>query len=225
MVSERVTLPHVYARMRMDSHHARPRSISYGVRTARPGTTFGGNLCFVPEASREQQPHSYPDQLHGATWLNFNSHDRAALLRRPILRKVEAWVMVECVMDTWVDGYAIGRTDEEKRRNLAADTCPGFVSDGLGRVTWTNAAFRQTVGQGEPGVDVAVCLVMKDQGVPVTVGLLAQAAAFTCRVRMQYACGKEKAGSSLTLPCDVWRMDGGGFAWRLDVKAALSLGR
>ncbi|KAK7858074.1 hypothetical protein CFP56_014543 [Quercus suber] len=36
-------------------------------------------------------------------------------------------------------------------------------------------------------------------------------------------CGKER--SSITLPCDVWRMDGGGFAWRLDVKAALSLGR
>ncbi|OVA14679.1 hypothetical protein BVC80_1817g22 [Macleaya cordata] len=37
-------------------------------------------------------------------------------------------------------------------------------------------------------------------------------------------CGwKER--NSLIVPFDVWRMDGGGFAWRLDVKAALSLGR
>ncbi|KAE8688944.1 hypothetical protein F3Y22_tig00110946pilonHSYRG00042 [Hibiscus syriacus] len=31
--------------------------------------------------------------------------------------------------------------------------------------------------------------------------------------------------NSLTVPCDVWRMNGGGFAWRLDINAALCLGR
>ena len=49
--------------------------------------------------------------------------------------------------------------------------------------------------------------------------------AFTCRVRVVQCDTLGKERSSLTLPCDVGIMDGGGFAWRLDVKAALCLGR
>lgn len=188
-------------------------SSSPGVRTA--AGSLGTEACFFPQEEVR------------ATWLNFSGHDRAQpppLLLQPTRKQVEVWLTVECVTETWVDWYALGRTDEERRRSLGEDAWPGFVSDGLGMVTWTNIAFRRTVaGNEESEVEMAVWLVMKDQSVPVTVALLAHAAAFACRVRMQYTSGKEMR--SVTVPCDVWRMDGGGFAWRLDVKAALSLGR
>ncbi|XP_021908839.1 uncharacterized protein LOC110822924 [Carica papaya] len=129
------------------------------------------------------------------------------------VRLVGSCVTVECVTETWVEGGGLGSTDEERRRNLGRDTCPGFISDGMGRVTWTNGAYREMVGQCG---GMMVWLVMKERA-------MLTYPAFTCRVRLQYACGRER--NSLILPCDVWRMEGGGFAWRLDVKAALCLGR
>ncbi|KAL0429589.1 UNVERIFIED_CONTAM: hypothetical protein Sradi_0584900 [Sesamum radiatum] len=135
---------------------------------------------------------------------------------------VGSWVKVECVTDTWVVGCygydGIGRTDEERVRSLDLDTCPGFISDGLNRVRWTNAAYRKMVaGEGTGGGEVAAWLVV-EEGVTLPVGCTA----FTCRVKV-VTCGKEK--NPKTVPCDVWRMDCGGFAWRLDTTAALSLGR
>lgn len=192
------------------------RGSSYGIRNAIGTSGTYDNPCLG------EQPL---EEVH-VMRLNFSSHGRAALLLQPTRKLVEAWLTVECVTDTWVDWYALGCTNEERRRSLGEDACPGFVSDGLGMVTWTNTAFRRMVaGQyGESEVDMAVWLVMKDQRVTVTVALLANPAAdFACRVRTQYTRGKERR--SLTLPCDVWGIDGGGFAWRLDVKAALSLGR
>ncbi|XP_030457989.2 uncharacterized protein LOC115678716 [Syzygium oleosum] len=144
-------------------------------------------------------------------------------LLRPLGRPSPC-VTVECVTDTWVDGEALGRTDDERRRNLERDTCPGFTSDGLGRVTWTNAALRKMVGREEEQEEEEGCgvwLAAREE-----VGVRAERmmwGAFTCRVRMEYACERERR--AVTLPCDVWRMDGGGFAWRLDVEAALRLGR
>nr|URN45694.1 AITR1 [Pongamia pinnata] len=125
-------------------------------------------------------------------------------------------VKVECVMDTWVEGEGLGSTDEERRVNLSKDTCPGFISDGYGRVTWTNKAYGEMMGHDKCDEgEVTVLLAMK-------VSAVVPYPSFTCGVRVvQYACGREK--NSLTVPCDVWRMDFGGFAWRLDVKAALSL--
>ncbi|XP_059279133.1 uncharacterized protein LOC132033236 [Lycium ferocissimum] len=134
------------------------------------------------------------------------------------LRVVGSWVKVESVTDAWVEGYGLGRTDEEKLVNLERDTCPGFVSDSLNRVRWANKAYKEMVGDGGAG-EVVVWLVMKDD---IQLPDNKTTAAFTCRVRV-VRCGKEK--NSLILPCDVWRMDGGGYAWRLDTKAALSLGR
>ena len=107
--------------------------------------------------------------------------------------------------------------DKERRMSLERDTCPGFLSDGYGRVVWMNGAYRSMVGQEKETDEVTVCLVVKETASVAAVALVYPA--FTCRVRVQYTCG------SLTLPCDVWRMEGGGFAWRLDVKAALCLGR
>ncbi|TKY55308.1 hypothetical protein E2542_SST19723 [Spatholobus suberectus] len=120
-------------------------------------------------------------------------------------------VTVECVTHTWLEGEWLGSTDEERRVRLSKDTCPGFISDGYGRVTWTNEAYGEMMGEGQG----PVLLVMKvNAAVPY--------ASFTCKVRVvQYTCGRER--STLTVPCDVCRMDSGGFAWRLDIKAALSL--
>ncbi|KAK8586454.1 hypothetical protein V6N13_010046 [Hibiscus sabdariffa] len=121
-------------------------------------------------------------------------------------------VMVECVTDTWVSCDGLGCTDEERKVNLGRDTCPGFISDLFGRVTWTNGAYKEMVG----GAGETTVRLLTKQKLP-------PAMAFTCRVRVQYVRGKDT--NSLTVPCDVWRMNGGGFAWRLDMKAALCLGR
>ena len=122
-------------------------------------------------------------------------------------------VTVESLTDTWVEGEWLGSTDEERRVNLSKDTCPGFISDGYGRVTGTNEAYEKMM-EGDEGQG-PVLLVNK-------VNTVVPHASFTCLVRVvQYACGRER--SSLTVPCGVWRMDSGGFAWRLDVETALSL--
>ena len=171
-------------------------------------------------------------------WSAAKAADPTVVMMPRPMRMVESSVMVECVTDTWTEGinkYGLGFTDEERRMNLEKDTCPGFVSDGYGRVTWTNGAYRKMVSQGcEDDNDhdymyggdqmrMMVRLVMKEDSLPVT---MLMCPAFTCRVRLQcYTNGKKEIKSSLTLPCDVWRMDSGGFAWRLDVNAALCLGR
>ncbi|KAG6482216.1 uncharacterized protein LOC122013651 [Zingiber officinale] len=143
------------------------------------------------------------------------------------LTAVGSWVTVECVTDTWRDGEVAWRSDEAVRAALAADDCPGLVSDERDRITWTNAAYRRMVsgavsdvvgGGGRAGAD------------EVRVGFVARAAvpasgscrAFTCRMRVHYARPTGRA-SSLAAPCDAWRLDGGGSAWRIDVKTALSL--
>ncbi|XWS32668.1 hypothetical protein CRYUN_Cryun22dG0009600 [Craigia yunnanensis] len=133
---------------------------------------------------------------------------------------VESWVTVveSWVTDTCMDEGEMGNyTDVEKMKNLEKDTCPGFVSDGLNRVFWVNQAYKNMVGlDGEERTETAVGLVVKD-------GFIFPYGAFSCRVRLQYGDGKGKNCSKM-VPCDVWKMRSGVFAWRLDVKAALSLG-
>ncbi|XP_060967938.1 uncharacterized protein LOC115709921 [Cannabis sativa] len=181
------------------------------------------------------------NNVYGSGRLSVETADPTAVKTstRPV-KLVGSSVTVECVTDTWMDGinkFGLGCTDDERRMNLAQDTCPGFVSDSYGRVTWTNGAYKKLVGQGCEDHDLhhdcsggddhdqmmmMVWLVMKER-LPVTV---LTCPAFTCRVRLQcYTNGNKEIKSSLTLPCDVWRMDCGGFAWRLDVNAALCLGR
>ncbi|XP_058193949.1 uncharacterized protein LOC131310770 [Rhododendron vialii] len=203
------------------------------------GSVSGGDpavtLPLLPETPdrRDSPARGSPSERH-TIWLNFSNNDNSnrkmndnreafdvgrvsSWLDRTVVttpqptRLVGSIVTVESVADTWVDAYGLGWKDEERMRSLEEDTCPGFVSDGYNRVGWTNEAYREMVG-GE----VVVWLVMKER-VPITYP------AFTCKVKVQYTCGKERC--SVVVPCDAWKMDGGGFAWRLDVKAALSLGR
>lgn len=184
-------------------------------------TTPAVTLPLLPNSPAKDLPKPAPSNnnkklnKNEAVWLNFEKQSMTKGFVEPYGAVMGGWcscVTVECVTDTWVDSEWLGSTDEERRVKLSRDTCPGFISDGYGRVTWTNEAYGEMMmGEGKG----AVLLVMK-------VGAVVPYTSFTCRVRVvQYACGRER--STLTVPCDVWRMDSGGFAWRLDVKAALSL--
>ncbi|KAF5191251.1 von willebrand factor A domain protein [Thalictrum thalictroides] len=163
-------------------------------------------------------------------WLNSNHRmltavDLNVLTPQPV-RPVGSCVIVEGSTDSCrgeVGEMLLGFTDVEKKTNLEKDTCPAFISDGFNRVKWTNEAYRKMVNQDDIHRDYEnsrpemVWLVMKEK---ITTN---EVAAFACKVRLQYTCCKEK--NTLMVPCDVWKMEGGGFAWRLDVKVALSLGR
>ncbi|CAK7328259.1 unnamed protein product [Dovyalis caffra] len=138
-------------------------------------------------------------------------------------RIVETRVTVESVTDTCMDMVLLGSTDVEKMRNLEKDTSPGFISDGLNWVLWVNDAYKKMVmvRQEDEGrsPEVSVDLVIKEKFLACLYG-----SAFTCWVRLQHTWQMEKCSQSQMVPCDVQKMEFGGFAWRLDVKAALSLG-
>ncbi|KAM7267258.1 hypothetical protein ACFE04_009424 [Oxalis oulophora] len=109
----------------------------------------------------------------------------------------------------------------ERVNNLVSDTCPGFVSDGENRVYWVNNAFKSLINVSNNDKEmIIVLLVMKDGLRPIT----SMKRDFTCKVKVEYTWQKEKC-LKMVVPCDVWRLDdGGAFAWRLDIDAALSLG-
>ncbi|KAI5649036.1 hypothetical protein M9H77_35041 [Catharanthus roseus] len=140
--------------------------------------------------------------------------DRSAIVRST--KVVESWLVVEGMMtETLLEGGRLGNTDTERMKNLEADTCPGLISDGLHRVQWVNLAYRRMIN-AEAEAEVVVWLVVKEN-MPEVIWPV-----FACTVRVVYTWRKEK--HSQTMPCDVWKMDFGGFAWRLDANAALSLG-
>ncbi|MCD7470862.1 hypothetical protein HAX54_011046 [Datura stramonium] len=192
---------------------------------------FGDNgtvltLQLMPESSSGVK-NSLENTGSRPFWMNFqkseNSHvlavgsdqlDRTVEMQKK--RVVESWVMVNRITNALVDGEALGCTDMEKMKNLEADTCPGLISDGLDRVQWVNLAYRRMVdpleGSGTPP-DLVTWLVVKEKIE------LPPSPAFACTVRILYT------KHSQTMPCDVWKMEFGGFAWRLDAKAALRLGR
>lgn len=161
-----------------------------------------------------------------SSWLSFGDDGRHQTAKKSLdLTKglltartetvVSSLLTVECVTE---GEYELGCTDEEKKMNLERDTCPGFISDGLGRVVWTNGSYRDLViGKDMCCSKMSVWLVMNEKP-------LLTKRAFTCRMRLQYTC-RDNEVSSITSPCDGWKMNDGGFAWRLDVNAALFLGR
>ncbi|CAM8985111.1 unnamed protein product [Rhodiola kirilowii] len=136
---------------------------------------------------------------------------------RSLAKCAESWVTVECVMG--ISTLSSLRTDDETKAALSRDTCPAFVSNGYTSnvVELVNDAFKSVVMDGMMTEKVAVWLEVLDGVVLFECG-----AAFSCRVKWRY----KKGGGMVerTLLCDTWRMGSGGFAWRLDVFAALSLG-
>ncbi|KAJ0771792.1 hypothetical protein HanPI659440_Chr07g0273111 [Helianthus annuus] len=170
------------------------------------------NSLFVCET-----PEKYSPDLHGV--------DLATAVQRRSV--VESWITMESVTGTCEDRRLLGCTDDEIWKNLETDSCPGFISSGYGHgqdevVQWVNPAYRSMLdldSDGEtPLTEVAVWLKAKVEKSTVEKYL----PAFSCRVRIEYRSEKKK--TRMTVPCDVFLMDSGGFAWRLDVKFALSLG-
>ncbi|PWA35395.1 hypothetical protein CTI12_AA582470 [Artemisia annua] len=126
-------------------------------------------------------------------------------------------VTMECVMDAWISpdvglGFA---TDHTIMMNLEIDTCPSFVTNSRDMVVWTNKAYKEMTS----GIGADVTVVNKYNKVSMPV----YCSAFTCKIKVTW--GSKLAPLHLTAPCDVWRLRSGGYAWRLDVKAALCLGR
>ncbi|CAI9754665.1 unnamed protein product [Fraxinus pennsylvanica] len=184
-------------------------------------------LLLLPETpdvkeSSKREPQSSPLCLSFGNEEKHVGHDMEdlplAVVPQAVLRQsvVGSWVKVECITVAWehCDVYGLGHTDEERMMNLYLDTCPGFVSDGLNRVKWTNLAYKQMV-QGDAAASAAEVWLVINKGVALPVGW----PSFTCWLTVV-----KSPTTSLTVPCDVWRMECGGFAWRLDAKAALSLG-
>lgn len=168
------------------------------------------------ESAAAEADAGYRKESFGFVGGGGESLDRA--VRMVVGSSSSSCVTVESVTETWVSGGDwLECTDEEMKVNLGKDSCPGFISDVFGWVTWTNVAYKEMVGGGGREM-TTVRLLMKQKLPPATIF-----PAFTCRVRVQYSCGNDR--NSLTLPCDVWRMNGGGIAWRLDINAALCLGR
>lgn len=149
------------------------------------------------------------------------AHVARLVLPPHALRQLVSSVTVEDVTGIWRDGEA------PYAAACGGDEAPTFVSDQCGRVTWTNVAFNRAVSGREDAdaamalsaaaSEVRVVLAAKD-GAPVPAW--GSCAGFTCRVRVPYACPRR---GSLVAPCDVWRLDAGGYLWRLDLQATLSL--
>ncbi|KAK4417869.1 hypothetical protein Salat_2199600 [Sesamum alatum] len=137
---------------------------------------------------------------------------------------IKTWIIVECVTEIFIEsgvgvGVGLGFSDGEKINKLQVDTCPGFVSDGTHNVVWVNEAYRKMVAEGEGEMwenGIMVWLVVKEN-------LPHYSPSFACRVRMiQHT--KHGHVWNRVVPCDVWRMQFAGFAWKLDVNTALALG-
>ncbi|KAM7266804.1 hypothetical protein ACFE04_008970 [Oxalis oulophora] len=149
---------------------------------------------------------------------------------------VMSWVMLESVTSNCMGEGAydrMGCTDVDRVNNLERDTCPGFISDGFDKVVWVNQAYMKMVtgdynnNNNSNGDElITVKLVVKEK----LLLLGKESPAFMGLVKWKYDTWQKEMKNMnkkkvlLTVPCDVWRMDFGGFAWRLDVKAALRLG-
>jgi hypothetical protein len=170
-------------------------------------TTSGDSSSLVTLPLMPESPETKPPPLV----IPANETVTAVVVPTPV-RPVGSWVTVEGLTDIW-------REEVPVLPNITSEEAPVLISDGWGRVTWANAAYKNLVtGGGEEGEEVRVGLVTR--GLVPSWGTCG---GFTCRLRVRYACRK-KGKVSLAAPCDIWRIDGGGYAWRLDIKAALSLG-
>ncbi|KAG2311454.1 hypothetical protein Bca4012_025939 [Brassica carinata] len=199
-----------------------------GTPRRRSDKTVGGDtkvtLSLLPETPDQSAFTDLKvsvEKQQGPFWLSFSdgggmftsAYQTVDVMQRKLV--ISSCMTVELVTDAWMDGYGLGRSDEERKMNLVRDTCPGFISDGSGRVTWTNDAYRKMardnipVEEGAPenmsgdSFHVIVRLVMRERP-------MLTYPAFTCRVKLRFTCQYRVRGS-VTVPCNAWRMDNGGF--------------
>nr|XP_043631123.1 uncharacterized protein LOC122602590 [Erigeron canadensis] len=167
----------------------------------------------------ESYRHQKQEMMHGV--------DLSMAMEIRQRRVVESWITMEDVTGTCEDQRLLGYTDDEIWKNLETDSCPGFVSNGYQEVVWVNQAYRRMLDlnpDNDHDYEVAVYLLIK-----VEKSIVAKYfPALSCRVRIEYRTTSSTSENSkmqmMVVPCDVCKMDSGDFAWRLDVKAALSLG-
>ncbi|CAN0924642.1 hypothetical protein LINGRAHAP2_LOCUS34298 [Linum grandiflorum] len=137
--------------------------------------------------------------------------------------EVETWVTAE----EGVVEECMERNKVRGKEELEEDTCPVFVSDGEGKVVWVNEAYREMVeGGGDRVSKVTVRLVVAEKLRPYLESYLVP---FSCWVGLRFRVNsnsnnKEWKWWYMRVPCDVWKMEEHGFAWRLDLKVALKLG-
>ncbi|KAK3183746.1 hypothetical protein Dsin_031032 [Dipteronia sinensis] len=215
------------------------------IPTSRSTTSSRCNNYLDDDKTRELEKHLKKNNQavfdNGMVGLGVTTSSDQTVAVLETLVAVETLVTVESVStaDTTtcnnnMDFRGIGSSGSlEIMMKLERDTCPAFISDGLNRVQWVNGAYKRMVMErllekqdeqssaAETAVTVLVSLVMKDN-----YRLLKLPSSFTCKVRVEYRWQKQKEKEMVVMPCDVWRIsEVGGFAWRLDVQAALSLGR
>ncbi|CAN7023097.1 unnamed protein product, partial [Brassica rapa subsp. trilocularis] len=180
--------------------HGGEAKVTLSLLPERPGqSAFTDMKLSVVSAEKQKR--------QGPFWLSFS--DGGGMIT-PTYQSVviSSCMTVERVTDAWNDGYGLGRSDEERKMNLVRHTCPGFISDGSGRVTWTNEAYRKMardnirVKEGAPenksgdSFHVIVRLVMRERP-------MLTYTAFTCRVTLQFTY----APSRCLATCGEWTME------------------
>lgn len=153
----------------------------------------------TPERKENRQPMPQPSTI---SFPLFSTNQLAP----------KSLVTVESITDLWELGAGGAGDVAVILKALTGDESPAFVSDAWDRVTWTNEAYKRMTAEGCGDREVPVGLVTRGM-VPVS------CRAFTCRVHVRH----EGRKVSLAAPCDVWWLGSGRWAWRVDVKAALSL--
>lgn len=181
-------------------------------------------ISFDVSRNNRENRDNFIGDLEAPAPVTVGLHDVDLTLPVKRAEVVESWITMESVTGTCEDVRRLRySTDEEIWKDLEIDSCPGFVSNGYDEVQWVNLAYRRMVDPnpdgGAPPPEVVVSLGVKSEKSTVT----EYWPAFSCRVRVVYQLSEKK--KQITVPCDVWKMDSGGYAWRLDVTAALSLGR
>jgi hypothetical protein len=213
-------------------------------RKRKAAAAGGGRRPKKADVQKEDKHLSSPSSSSSGTTSVDSSTPPATLMHAPspekdavghvaalqALRPVASCVTVESVTGTWSDDEA------PPGAACGGDEAPAFVSDRWGRVTWMNLAFSRVVSGGRSGdaasapsaSDAASAPFASDAGVVLAgkdgaaVPAWGTCVGFTCRVRVSYACPR-RAGGSLVAPCDVWRLHAGGYLWRLDLQATLTL--
>ncbi|CAI9283779.1 unnamed protein product [Lactuca saligna] len=161
----------------------------------------------------------YSDGHVRGTEVAVTDHSVAMAKPLPLRSQAVSLVTMESVTEKWLNGDGLGFTDEARVMSMETDACPSFITNSCDMVVWTNKAYSEMTAGGVG--DETVVVVKKYNLVAMPVSL----PSFTCKVKVTWGTEKTSSSSNLTAPCDVWRLQYGGYAWRLDVKAALSLGR
>ncbi|KAL7094934.1 hypothetical protein ACP275_11G136000 [Erythranthe tilingii] len=178
-------------------------------------------LQLLPERSESDENNNSSDKKVLQTWnADLRDADGVNYELTADLRSAgsvnETWVIVESVTDKFA-GVGLGFSDKEKIYSLERDTCPGFISDWTNNVIWINDAYKKLVAaEEEEEKGFGVRLVVKEE-------IPNYYPSFACRVRVIQKRGKGQNWNKI-VPCDVWRMEFSGFAWKLDVHTALGLG-